>query len=86
MKLRMLDALLVIKKESAFWKKCCKDFTVTLKMLGLCNKKQIYDNVNTAEENASENLESYHIDESDGLRYLSCIWLCMLCICMLNHR
>jgi len=53
MKLRMLDALLVIKKESAFWKKCYKDFTVTLKMLGLCNKKQIYDNVNTAEENAS---------------------------------
>jgi len=42
MKLRMLDALLRMKMNTniSFEKKCCKDFTVTLKIV----KKEMHDN------------------------------------------
>jgi len=37
------------------------------KLLDLCNKKEMSDNVIKKEENAFEDLELYYIDESDKL-------------------
>ena len=64
MKFQMLDALLRIKMNLGFEKICCKGFIVTRKMLDLFNKQQMYDNANTGEENASEDLELSCMDDS----------------------
>ena len=52
MKLRMLDALLRMKTNLSFEKKCYKNFTVTEKFLDLFDEKQRNANLIAIEDHA----------------------------------
>jgi len=57
-----------VPKRISVLKKILQDFSVSLKVLDLFNKKQTYGDVITEEENAFEDLELYCIDDSDKLK------------------
>ena len=68
MKLGMLVRCIVMYKNlPQFWKQMLQRFYCYTKLLDLCNKKEMSDNVIKKEENAFEDLELYYIDESDKL-------------------
>ena len=62
--------------EHAGCKEYCKDFTVVLKILDVCNKKQMYNSVFTGKDNASKNwncILSMFLKSFD----IHLVWLCM---------
>jgi len=69
--------------DHAGCKENCKNFTVTLQMLDAFNKQQMYNNVITGKQNASEDwncitsmfLTSFNI-------YFACGYACLTCICL----
>jgi len=77
-------SLLARVYDHAGCKEYCKDITVALKILGVFNKKQMYDSLFTGKKNASKNWDCIILMFLTSFNIYFCLVMHVLCVAYMS--